>query len=224
MNEDELAVSENSEEPQTDNQTETLLNPKTEAPSNEELEAMPHTTEEVEDEEDVDWGERPDWIPQQFWDDKDGPDVEAVFKSYNELRAKMSAGLHKVPDEYDISVLENSGISSDDEMLGQFKDLAKDNNISQDAFNQILTWFSNSTGDVEQEIQISIKEEKSKLGRNADQIIDEQNRWLEKLGTSKVLNTNEMTAIANASTNAYFITGLNKIRETYNERPIPTID
>ena len=33
-----------------------------------------------------------------------------------------------------------------------------------------------------------------------------------------------MEAIANASNNASFITGLNKIRQSYNEAPIPTID
>lgn len=226
MNEDELAVSENSEEPQTDNQPETLLNPKTEAPSNEELEAMPHTTEEEEDEEDVDWGERPEWIPQQFWDDKDGPDVEAVFKSYNELRSKMSAGLHKAPKDgaYDTKILSDAGVGDEDEMLSGFVDVAKNHGISQDAFNEMASLYLDAVGGAEEQAQTSIKEEKAKLGRNADRIIETTDKWLTKLGSSGVLNESEVNALANASNNAYFITALNKIRESYNEAPIPAID
>ena len=113
MSEEQLAVSDNSEEPQTDNQEQqTLLDlqPKEESAQDTEPEAMPHIQEEVDVDEPIDWGEKPDWIPSKFWSDTDGPDVEGVFKSYSEIEAKMSQGLHKAPKdgEYAMDILSDA--------------------------------------------------------------------------------------------------------------------
>ena len=231
MSEEELAVSDNSQEPQSDNQEqETLLNPTIETQEAEaaEPDAMPHLEgeEQPQEEEAIDWGDRPEWIPQQFWSDDDGPDVEGVFKSYNELRSKMSAGLHKAPKDgkYDVAVMSDVGVADDDPMLEQFIETAKESGLSQDGFNQLASLYLDAVGAAEEAAQTSMAEERAKLGRNADKVIDETNKWLTKLGTSGVLNGDEMEAIANASNNAFFITGLNKIRQSYNEAPIPTID
>ena len=40
--------------------------------------------------------------------------------------------------------------------------------------------------------------------------------------SSKVLNDSELEAIANASSNAAFISAMNKIRKSYNEPDIPS--
>jgi len=229
MSDEKLAVSDNSEEPQTDNQEqETLLNPTIEPQQseNQEPEAMPHLEPEEDPDENIDWGDRPEWIPQQFWDETEGPDVEGVFKSYNELRAKMSAGLHKAPKDgaYDTAVLSDAGISGEDEMLTEFVDIAKESGISQDTFNKMASLYLNSVGAAEELAQTNIAEERAKLGRNADRVIEETDKWLTKLGSSGVLNKEEVEAMANASNNAFFITAINKIRQSYNETPIPTID
>lgn len=233
MSDEELAVSDNSEatEPQSDNQEqETLLNltPEPQQAEASEPEAMPHLEgqEPDVDDEAIDWGDRPEWIPQQFWSDEDGPDVEGVFKSYNELRGKMSAGMHKAPKDgnYDISVMADAGVSDDDEMLGEFVEIAKENGISQDAFNKMASLYLETVGAAEEVAQTTMAEERAKIGRNADRVIGETEKWLTKLGTSGVINDQELQALADASTNAYFITGINKIRQSYNETPIPTID
>jgi len=121
-----------------------LLSPEietNEAPAEEQ--SVPHTvnTEEklVDGDDDIDWGDRPEWMPENFWDDKDGPDLEALAKSYQEMRAKMSSGKHKAPKDgnYDISNLVDHGVEDDDPLLNEFKGFAKENGLSQDQFDQI---------------------------------------------------------------------------------------
>ena len=41
--------------------------------------------------------ERPEFIPEKFWDDKEGPDLEKMMKSYDELQKQFSQGKHKAP-------------------------------------------------------------------------------------------------------------------------------
>ena len=234
MNDENLAVSDNSEEntnePQTDNQEQSnLLNIKVDEETSaegQETEVMPHLQAEEAEEEPIDWGDRPDWIPQQFWSDSDGPDVEGVFKAYNEIRTKMSQGLHKAPKdgEYAMDVMTEAGVPEDDEMLQGYLDVAKKHGISQDAFNEIAQMYMQGMTQMTQAAETTRQEEMAKLGKGADKIIDETERWLTKLGRSGVLNNNEVEALADASSNGHFINAINKIRQSYNESPIPTLD
>ncbi len=43
---------------------------------------------------------RPDYWPENFWSEEEGPDVEALAKSYQELRTKFSQGKHKRGETY----------------------------------------------------------------------------------------------------------------------------
>jgi len=231
MNDENLAVSDNSEEntnePQTDNQEQSnLLNIKVDEETPQDPEAMPHLETQAVEEEPIDWGERPDWIPQQFWSDNDGPDVEGVFKAYNEIRTKMSQGLHKAPKDgdYAMDVMTEAGVPEDDEMLQGYVEVAKKHGISQDAFNEIAQMYMQGMTDMTQMAQTTRQEEMAKLGRGADKIIEETERWLTKLGRSGVLSNNEVEALADASSNGHFINAINKIRQSYNESPIPTLD
>lgn len=238
MTDETLADSDNSEqEPQNDNQeTETLLNINKEPAQDEqskEPDPMPHLSSEQAEEDPIDWGERPNWIPENLWSDDDGPDVESAFnelskvtKDYKELRTKMSQGLHKAPKdgEYAIELFAEANVPEDDEMLIGYKDLAKKHGISQEAFNDFASLYFDGSGAAQDLAEISIQEEKQKLGRNADRIITETSTWLTKLSSAGVINDAETEAIANASNNANFITALNKIRQSYNESPIPAIE
>lgn len=238
MTDETLADSDNSEqEPQNDNQeTETLLNINKEPAQDEqskEPDPMPHLSSEQAEEDPIDWGERPNWIPENLWSDDDGPDVESAFnelskvtKDYKELRTKMSQGLHKAPKdgEYAIELFAEANVPEDDEMLIGYKDLAKKHGISQEAFNDFASLYFDGSGAAQDLAEISIQEEKQKLGRNADRIITETSTWLTKLSSAGVINDAETEAIANASNNASFITALNKIRQSYNESPIPAIE
>jgi len=182
-------------------------------------------TEETTKEEDIEWGERPEWMPEQFWDDENGPDLENLAKSYQELRSKMSAGKHKAPKDgkYDISSLADHGVSDDDPLLNEFKGFAKENGLSQDQFDQITQMYMEHMGDMFEKVETDKEKEIAKLGRSGEKVISSLNQWLTKLGTSGALSHEEVDAIASKADSADFIMALNKIRQSYGEQPIPDI-
>jgi len=171
----------------------------------------------------IEWGERPEWMPEQFWDDENGPDLESMAKSYQELRSKMSSGKHKAPKDgkYDIASLTDHGVSEDDPLLSEFKGFAKENGLSQDQFEQITQMYVQHMGDMFEQTETDKQAELAKLGRNGEKVIGSLNQWLTKLGTSGALSHEEVDAIATKADSAQFINALNKIRQSYGEQPIP---
>jgi len=228
MSEEAQAVAENTES--TAEESGSLLSPTAEtqeAPA--EPEGVPHleSTEPqlVNGDEDIDWGDKPDWMPDNFWNEKDGPDLEGLSKAYQELRSKMSAGKHKAPKDgaYDIGMLKDQGIAEDDALLSEFKGFATENGLSQDQFDQITSMYMQHVGDMFGDIETNREAEMAKLGPKGDKIVGSLNQWLTKLGTSGALSHEEVDAIASKADSAQFIMALNKIRASYGEQPIPDV-
>ncbi len=105
-------------------------------------------------------------------------------------------------------------------MLGEFLDIAGDEGLSQEQVAKILRVYV----DTHAQAQTDMQEERAKLGRNADRIIESMDGWLTNFGKSGVLSDNELDAIANAATNANFINAMNKIRKSYQEPDIPSVE
>jgi len=204
----------------------TLLSVATEPEANAEPEAMPHMDSDVEQpvESDFEWGERPDFMPEQFWSDEDGPDLEGMAKSYTEMRTKMSQGKHKAPKDgnYDMSSLE--GIPDDDPLLTDFSKFAADSGLSQEQFDQITSMYMQHVGEMYGSVETDIQAEMAKLGKNADKVLQSTSQWLGKLQSSGVLSEGETEALVNAAQSADIIRALNKIRDSYGERAIPALD
>jgi len=188
--------------------------------------SVPHLVQEAEPApvEAPPAAERPENVQEQFWNAEKGEiDVGKLSDAYNGLRTKMDQGKHKVPDSYDTSsVPALAGVDENDEMLAGFRDLAKDQNLSQGQFEELTKFYLESTGALEQEIGYRRDEELGKLGRNADTIIKSTDDWLQRFHSAQVLNDGELEAISAASNNAAFISALNKIRRSYNEPNIPS--
>lgn len=225
---EEAMMSESAES--TTEESGSLLTPQTEVEQTDAPEeAVPHLakTEEtlVEGDDHIDWGERPEWMPEQFWDSENGPDLETMAKSYQELRAKMSAGKHKAPKDgkYDISSLKDHGVAEDDALLSEFSGFAKENGLSQDQFDQLTQMYMQHMGDMFDQVETSKEAEIAKLGRNGEKVINSLNQWLTKLGNSGALSAEEVDSIASKADNANFIMALNKIRQSYGEQPIPDV-
>lgn len=212
-----------------------LLNVKPASKSNESVEDLsaPHLEVDPldaaqvveEDTEEQDFV-RPDFFPENFWDEEDGPDVEGLAKAYAELRSKMSAGKHKAPKDgkYEITSLKDRGVNDDDPMLKDFVGLAKDQGLSQEQFDQMIDLYTNHMGLAEEQFKTSRESEMKKLGRNGDKIVQSTEQWLMKMQNSGTLNQNEIEAIGRASSNASFISALHKIRGSYMETDIPGLD
>ena len=174
---------------------------------------------------------KPDEVPEQFWDEnKSAVDIDALTKSYNNLREKMSQGKHKPPKDgkYNTDFIkkideDNFDEITKDEMTQDFFDIAKEENMSQEVVERLFNFYMKQQGVLEKEIEYKRSDEIKKLGRNADGIIQNMDNWLNAFHKSNTITTEEREAIANASTNAMFISALNKIRKSYGEKTIPSL-
>lgn len=166
---------------------------------------------------------RPEYWPENFWSNDEGPDVEALAKSYTELRTKFSQGQHKAPKDgnYAMDTFKAFNVPNDDPVVSSYLSAAKELGLSQDAFDKIAkTYLENASGAMEQ-VVVNRDAELKKLGNRADDIIKANNQWLGKLGRT-ILNEGELKAVSAASTSADFVSALNKIRQATGEMGIPT--
>jgi hypothetical protein len=135
---------------------------------------------ETEDEDDEVY-ERPDWFPEKFWDETEGPDLENLTKSYQELQKQFSQGKHKAPDEYDLSTLSEAGYTDDDPVISAYSDWAKKYGINQVAFDELASQITEMAGSEQAETKLNIEKERKALGQNADAIIQSNVNWADSL-------------------------------------------
>lgn len=160
--------------------------------------------------------ERPDYFPQQFWDD-DGPDVEKMAKAYGELEKKFKNGDHKAPEEYDVSSLQEKGLADDDQSLSIYKEWAKENGISQSAFEDLASKIlavSNQQQDIQEQ---DYKAEMNKLGENAKEKIAMAERLLYKAP----MNDAEKEALSASLNSADSINAFLKYHQSITNENIP---
>ena len=160
--------------------------------------------------------ERPDYYPAKFWDE-DGPDVEKLAKSYAELEKKFKSGKHKAPEQYDISSLADQGLDADDPTVAVYQDWAKENGISQDAFEDLAGRVLSMAKDEQESIQYDQRAEMEKLGSNASEKIQMTERILMKAP----LNNSEREAIAYSLNNADSINAVLKYHQAITNENIP---
>ena len=160
--------------------------------------------------------ERPDYYPAKFWDE-DGPDVEKLAKSYAELEKKFMSGKHKAPEQYDISSLADQGLDADDPTVAVYQDWAKENGISQDAFEDLAGRVLSMAKDEQESIQYDQRAEMEKLGSNASEKIQMTERILMKAP----LNNSEREAIAYSLNNADSINAFLKYHQAITNENIP---
>tara|TARA_R110001606_G_scaffold245682_5_gene393701 strand:+ start:1149 stop:1985 length:837 start_codon:yes stop_codon:yes gene_type:complete len=231
-NETEAVEAENQEASANENQS--LLSP-TPKPENEEIEndgeesSPSHLAQDDNDEptvkaaEEKEPKEKPEGIQDSHWDAEKGEvKVTDLSKAYQELRNKMATGKHKPPKDGNYKTDFIEGLEENDPSMNEFIDIAKENNMSQELVEQLTNFYMSQQQGLDQQITYKREEEMKKLGNNGNAIIKSTDSWLSKFVSSGVLAQNEVEAIAGASTNAAFITGLNKIRRSYGEQTIPT--
>lgn len=178
--------------------------------------------EETTDDQEEEWV-RPDFFPEQFWDEKEGPDVEKLATAYKELRTKMSQGKHKAPADgkYDLEVFKSLGVDESDDLLQKYVGKSRELGISQESFEELAKIYLEEAGAAFDNVKVNREAEVKKLGPRANDIIQANNQWLGKLSRS-VLSEAETNAIARASTSADFVSAMNKIRQASGEMAIPT--
>lgn len=160
---------------------------------------------------------RPDYYPEKFWDE-DGPDVEKLAKSYNELQKKFSQGKHKAPEKYELDGLVDQGLNVDDPTVSAYQEWAKENGISQAAFEDLASRVLQLSSDQAQQLEYDRNQEMQKLGERAAEKIQMAERLLMKAP----LTNNEREAIANSLDSADAINAFLKYHQALTNEGIPT--
>jgi hypothetical protein len=160
---------------------------------------------------------RPDYYPEKFWDE-DGPDVEKLAKSYNELQKKFSQGKHKAPEAYELDGLVDQGLNVDDPTVSAYQEWAKENGISQAAFEDLASRVLQLSSEQAQQLEYDRNQEMQKLGERAAEKIQMAERLLMKAP----LNNNEREAIANSLDSADAINAFLKYHQALTNEGIPT--
>jgi hypothetical protein len=174
-------------------------------------------TDSIPDDEPL---ERPDWWPENFWKKEDNePDLEAIAKSWTDMRKIVSQGKHKAPADgkYDTSAF---GDSFDQSPLATpVLEWAKDHGISQAAFDALVT----RVNDVASEIapageQIDPAAEMKALGPNAQAVVNGMVNWARSLVNKGVWGAEDFEEFRIMGGTAKGLKALMKVREAYEGR------
>lgn len=167
--------------------------------------------------------ERPDWWPENFWKkDDSAPDLEGIAKSWMDLRKQISQGKHKAPEDgkYDMSAF--AQIPDNDPVRGHVSNWAKEYGVSQAALDALVGPVVAMQGEQEQQVTMSIEQERKSLGPNADAIIKGMGDWGASLVRKGVLSKDDFEEFKYMGGTANGIRVLSKLREAFEGTRIPT--
>lgn len=175
-------------------------------------EGMEHQAAEVH--------ERPDWLPEKFFDAKSGAKYEDLAKSYGELEKQFRSGKHKAPEDgnYDISIFKDKGVPDDDAALAAYKSWAKEFGVSQKAFETLAGNILSLAGDKVQAQVRSIEDERKALGPNADAMIRGMADWGRGLVNKGVWSREDFEEFKVFAGTAQGMKAAMKLREAYEGR------
>lgn len=141
-------------------------------------------------------GERPDYLEPKY------KTMADQAKAYKDLQKAFGA-LSGAPEQYDVTPFLQS-IDVENPNIKDYMSWARENRISQDAFNKTVETFIA----YDKSKQIDLNAEKSKLGPNADQRIETVKNWLENNFSQKTLD-----AWSSVSNKAEVIEFLDELRQ-----------
>ncbi len=161
-------------------------------------------------------------LPEKFW--KDGaPRVDEALKARSELEKQFKRGDHKTPENYDVSFLASKGVAEDDPLVGSFKSWAKENGVSQAAFQKLAENYIELQMQHQSQVKINVEAEKQKLGPNADQVISEMVSWGQGMVKRGIWSQDDFEEFKIMGGTARGLNALMKVREFYGDmRRIPT--
>lgn len=182
--------------------------------------AVSHLAKEENDDEPL---ERPDWWPENFWKkDDSAPDLEGIAKSWMDLRKQISQGKHKAPADgkYDTSAF--GDIPEDDPIRTHVMSWAQEFGVSQAALDKLVGDVVAMQGDQQQQVRMSIEQEKRALGPNADAMIKGAVDWASGLVRKGIFSKDDFEEFKYAAGTAKGLKMMLKLRESYENIKIPT--
>ncbi len=171
-------------------------------------------------------GEKPEWLPDRFWNSDDGEaDYENLAKSQQELYKKLRNGKHLIPEgdkDYDVKFLQEK-LPEDDALLTKFREVAKDRGLTQDDFEAVVGMVMEQMPEQQDPIeeQFDREEELRQLGPNAEEMINGQVKWAQSLVQRGVWTEDDFEEFKVWGGTASGIRALTRLRQYYGEKPIP---
>ena len=182
----------------------------------EDLDTIPHRLEDDQGEkaEEGEALERPTFLPEKFWSDDDGVDLEKFSKSYEALEKKFHAGEHKIPDDgYDLTRFEN--VAADDPMLEIASKWGQQYQVPPAAFDELIANIAGAGYESSKEAEFNHQAELKALGPNAEQIIEQEMQLLDGLQRQGVLSDLDMKEAETMFGTAASLDVWRKIRSAY---------
>ena len=122
--------------------------------------------------------ERPDWWPENFWKkDESEPDLQAMAKSWTDLRKQISQGKHKAPADGNYDYSSFGDTPETDPVRGHVSTWAKEYGVSQAALDALVGPIVEMGGANKEKFKASLEQEKKALGPNADARIQGMVKW-----------------------------------------------
>ena len=188
-----------------------------EAQTSSEPEAIEHrAADSIPDDEPL---ERPDWWPENFWrKDENEPDLEAIAKSWTDMRKIVSQGRHKAPPDgkYDTSIF--GANATDDPLAPTVLDWAKEHGISQMAFDDLVQKVQSVAGELGPSETVSVEEEMKYLGPNAGAKINSMVNWARGMVNKGIFSPEDFEEFKVAGGTAKGLNMLMKLRSSYEGR------
>lgn len=191
--------------------------------------------------------ERPDGLPNEFWDEDAGAfKSDELFKEYKKekdialgLRQKLSKGVSKPPESADGYQIDHDKladdigieISEDDAGLKIFRDVAFENGLDQEKFESIVKGYLEASKNsdllqapkeqTEEEQKAYVQSEMKKLGDDGAGVIQGIKNWNQQLYYDGLLNKEDFETAQNMGLNANEIRVINIYRRASGDLTIP---
>lgn len=162
---------------------------------------------------------RPDYLPENFWNQEKGEaNLEAMAKSWTDLRKMISSGKHKAPDDgkYDTKVFGDTDIQNDPLAKG-YVDWAQKWGIPQGAFDELAVQVS-EMAQANAEPPIDTAAELKALGPNANAVVNGMVDWARGLVNKGVWSKEDFEEFKFMGGTAKGLRALMKVREAYEGR------
>lgn len=157
---------------------------------------------------------RPEYLPENFWNsDKGEADLEAMSKSWSDLRKQISQGKHKAPADgkYDLKALgENAEANPITQTL---LEMAKEEGLSQAAFDKLATSLASQAAP-----EIDTAAELKALGPNGQAVVNGMVDWARGLVSKGVWGKEDFEEFKVMGGTAKGLRALMKVREAYEGR------
>lgn len=162
---------------------------------------------------------KPDYLPDNFWDnDKGEANYEAMAKSWGDLRKMVSQGKHKAPEggKYDISALKTQDLESDP-IAKTYVSWAQKWGISQAAFDEMASQFYEQAQAMAP-APIDPSTEMKQLGPNGQAVVNGMVDWARGLVNKGVWGPDDFEEFKVMGGTAKGLRALMKMREAYEGR------